>query len=102
MRLPSKLQAYNCDDYLASPIADQGFWDESGQIWYFLPLKDIYEHTDKQFLVVGSAGVDGIEWGYRKGCDGLWAYYPIEQTFKFLASTFQELVDGWLSGNIKI
>ena len=52
--------------------------------------------------MIGRPGVDGIEWGYRRGLRGLWAHYPIENRFVHLASTAQELRDGYASGRITV
>ena len=102
MEVPPKFSKYNCIEYYKSPISEQGYWDESSQYLYFWPAAQVFEDVEKQFLVIGSAGVDGIDWGYRKGIDGLWAYYPIEQKFFLIATSFQELVEGWLSGKITV
>jgi hypothetical protein len=102
MRLPDHWRDYNCEDYFASRIASTGYWDEPGQYWYFWPADRLVEDVERQFLVVGSAGVDSIDWGFRKGHRGLWAYYPIEDEFVFMAPTFAELVDGWLSGKLTV
>jgi hypothetical protein len=102
MGVPTKWQEYNCGDYFTSVLAEHGYWDEAGQYWYFWPAAQVYEDRDRLFLVIGSAGVDGIHWGYRKGQKGLWAYYPIEGEWRWLASTVSGLLDGWLSGEIKV
>jgi hypothetical protein len=102
MVVPERWQEYNCEDYFASPLAETGYWDEGGQYWYFWRADRILEDHKRQFLVIGSAGVDGIDWGYRKGLRGLWAYYPIDSEFVLLTDTFAELVERWLSGRLTV
>jgi hypothetical protein len=83
-------------------MAETGHWDEPGQCWYFWPADRVVEDTALQFLIVGSPYVDGIDWGYRKGQRGLWAYYPIDAEFVLLAATFEELVERWFSGELTV
>jgi hypothetical protein len=53
-------------------------------------------------LAVGGPGVDGIPWGYRRGEPGLWAYYPIEMEFTYVAATVTALVETWASGKLRL
>ena len=55
-----------------------------------------------RLIAVGTPGVDGIYFGYRKGFQGLWAFYPIEREFKYMAATAAELVEGWCSGQLGV
>jgi hypothetical protein len=48
------------------------------------------------------SGCDGIHFGYRDGQSGLWACYPIDGEFKFMADNVTELVEGWSSGNLSV
>lgn len=66
------------------------------------PQDDLYEDTEIEFVVVGTSGCDGINFGFRKGHTGLWAYYPIDGEFKLMASSVAELVDGWCSGQLGV
>lgn len=100
--LPVRWQDFNCGDYFGSPLARNGYWDEPGQYWYVWPTERVYEDTELQFLVIGSPGVDGIDWGYRRGHQGLWAWFPIDAEFVALAPTTEALLQGWLSGAIKV
>jgi hypothetical protein len=65
------------------------------ETWVIVPIVEVYEDTELEFLVVGRSGSDGIDFGFRKGYSGLWAFYPIDQEFRPVASTVAELVDGW-------
>lgn len=99
--VPKRWREYHCGDYFSSALSEHGHWDEPGQYWYIWPAERCYEDTGRQFLVIGSAGVDGIDWGYRLGQSGLWAY-PIDGEFVWLAPTAQALLQGWLTGAITV
>jgi hypothetical protein len=94
------LRCYDCDDYLASEWATRGCWDESCQLMLIVPTTEVEERPELSFLVVGNAGVDGIEIGYRAGLPGLWAYYPIDQEFVSVDQSVNELVERFHSGKL--
>lgn len=93
---------YQCSDYFDSPFAEHGWWDEETQFWYIEPARNLRESVNRDFLVIGGPGVDGIEWGYRKGHVGIWAHYPVDHEFVLIAPSASELRDGYLSGSIKV
>jgi len=66
------------------------------------PLADAYEDEEAGFFAVGRSGCDGIDFGYRIGHAGLWAYYPITREFKLMSSTVAELVEGWCSSKLSV
>jgi hypothetical protein len=101
-KVPERWRDYGCFDYFASPFAEQGYYDEAGQYWYIVPADEVYEDSERPFLVIGGPGVDGINWGYRAGQTGLWAYYPLDQEFVWLAPTAKALLEGWRSGAITV
>jgi hypothetical protein len=102
MEIPERLKGYDCRDYFDSEKFTRGRYDERAQFWTFYAASDVREYPELEFLAVGSPGCDGIEWGYRKGQPGLWAFYPIEQRFESLAPTLAELFDGWNSDRIAV
>ncbi len=102
MEIPPQFTAYRCAEYFASDAFTCGVWDEPSQLWVIVAVDDVVEHPELEFLVVGRSGCDGIEFGYRKGQDGLWAYYPIGQEFTRVAPNISSLVEGWLSGSITV
>jgi hypothetical protein len=102
MDVPEAWRAYACEDYLSSELARCGWWDAEGQCWYIEPLERVYEDQERQFLVIGRPGVDGIDWGYRKGRPGIWAHYLIENTFVLIAESASILRDGYESGTITV
>lgn len=99
--VPARWREFHCGDYFTSALSMHGYWDEAGQYWYIWPAERVYEDTELQFLVIGGAGVDGIDWGYRRGQPGVWAY-PIDGEFVWLAPTAQALLQGWLTGTITV
>jgi hypothetical protein len=102
MEVPDRWRQYNCADYFASSLSEQGWWDEGGQCWYIEPAERVHEDSSRQFLVIGRPGVDGIQWGYRKEGDGIWAHYPIEDEFVLVAESAAELRDGYSSGRLTV
>ena len=102
MDIPQPFTEYRCADYFASDTFTRGVWDEQSQIWVIVAAADVVEHPELEFLVVGRPGCDGIEFGYRKGLDGLWAYYPIGREFTLVAPSISTLVGGWLEGSITV
>ncbi|MFN0252070.1 MAG: hypothetical protein ACKV2T_34660 [Kofleriaceae bacterium] len=75
-----------------------GYWDEDSQIMLVLPARERVVRAD--FLVMGRPGVDGIEFGYRRGKTGIWAFYPMEDRFVRVATTTADLIDRYTSGRI--
>ncbi len=100
MSIPGQFERYSCSDYFAEGWADRGHFDECSQTLVIAPLAEAYEDKKAGFFAIGRSGGDGVDFGYRVGLTGLWAYYPIEQNFKFMAPTVAELVDGWCSGKL--
>jgi hypothetical protein len=102
MMIPEQYAAYDCADYFASERFTHGHYDEAAHVTTFYAAEDVTEHTELGLLVVGRPGADGIEWGYRRGESGLWAYYPIGRVFAYLAPTVAALCDGWYAGRITV
>jgi hypothetical protein len=102
MDVPEGWRSYNCADYFRSPLSETGWWDPEGQCWYIEPAPSVREDLARELLVIGRPGVDGIEWGYRRGEQGIWAHYPIGDTFRFVAASAEDLRDGYSSGRIKV
>jgi hypothetical protein len=100
MQVPAHLRGYPCDDYFGSELADKGYWDEPSQLMLIVPTSEVEELPELSFLVVGRPGVNGINFGYRVGQPGLWAYYPIDQEFVFVAPTVAQLVAAFESGKL--
>lgn len=102
LTIPKRWSAYQCNDYFVGHWCQDGHFDERSQTLVIAPLSEAYENTEAAFFAIGRSGVDGIDFGYRKGLAGLWAYYPIDAEFKLMASNVQELVDAWCSGEATV
>jgi hypothetical protein len=102
MEIPEQFKDYECRDYFDSDKFTRGFYDEHAQFWTFYAAADVREHPELEFLAVGGPGCDSLEWGYRKGYPGLWAFHPVEQRFQLLAPTLAELFDRWYSERIRV
>jgi hypothetical protein len=102
MDIPSHLLEYRCAEYFESKACADGVWDENSYLWVIVASEEIAVRPDLEFLVIGRPGCDGIEFGYRKGLDGIWAYYPIARQFSLIAPSLSALIDGWLSGELTV
>jgi hypothetical protein len=103
MEVPDCWRDYPCQDYFSSPLAVDGLWDESSQLWLIESAEGVKEEAASKFLQVGRPGVDSIGLGYRKGHPGFWALHRIvEQEFQYLASTIQEFLEGWFAGSVVV
>ena len=82
----------------------EGRYDDEGQYWFIFSETEIAIETDKyrNDLVVGSPGCDGIDFCFRHGRTGVWAYYPIESEHVLVAPNLEALAHGWLSGSITV
>jgi hypothetical protein len=102
MQVPAHLRRYHCEDYFDSEWAEQGYWDEPSQLMLIVPAVDVKERPELSLLVIGRPGVDGIEFGYRLGQQGLWAYYPIDREFVVVSVSVKQLVESFLSGELSV
>ena len=100
VNIPLEYRDFPCDDYFGEGWSVDGYFDEAAQLWVIAPLAEAYLDREIGFFAVGRSGCDGIDFGYRKDQSGLWAFYPIECKFKYMASTVAELVDGWHSSRL--
>ena len=73
---------------------------EPSQTFVISTADQVYEEPESDFLAIGRSGGDGIDFGYRKGIDGLWAFYPIERDFKLMAKSVAELAEAWCAGKL--
>ena len=90
--IPAEYHDYPCEEYFADGWAVRGHFDEPSQLWVITPLAEAYLDATIDFFAVGRSGCDGIDFGYRKGQTGLWAFYPIDREFRFMAGTIVDLI----------
>jgi hypothetical protein len=98
--IPEQFRDYPCSEYFVDGWSERGHFDEESQTLVIAPLAEAYEDLDIAFFAVGRSGCGGIDFGYRRGQAGLWAYYPIDQEFVPIAPTIAELVMQWHSGKV--
>ncbi len=100
--VPEDYRDYPCEDYFAGGWSVRGHFDEPSQLWVVTPLAESYLDRTIEFFAIGHSGCGGINSGYRKGQPGLWAFYPIEREFKFMAATVAELAEGYSAGRLSV
>jgi hypothetical protein len=99
---PDNLHGYHCQDYFADGWAERGHYDEQSRSWVVSPLRELQPEQRLGFFAVGRSGCDGIQFCYRYGHHGIWAYYPLTGEFAFLAPTLAAFVEGWCSGALSV
>lgn len=102
MGIPEQYSAYACEEYFRNGSSERGHFDKPSYTLVVVPFSETYENSEADFFAIGRSGTDGIDFGYRKGHEGLWAFYPIDRDFRYMAATVAELVDGWCSGRLSI
>ena len=102
MHIPERWQAYPCAEYFSEHWCECGHFCEASQTWVIVPLSEAYENCEEDFFEIGRSGCDGIDFGFRKTLRGLWAYYPIDRDFKFMAESVTELVSAWCSSQLSV
>jgi len=98
VHLPSELRDTGCLDYFKDYQA--GRYDEEGYAWFVLPVEDVYINDESGGLVIGSPGVDGIEFCFRPNHSGVWAFYPINGEWLHVADTMKEFESKWTANEI--
>lgn len=102
MAVPERWAGYDCADYFDGGWAKLGHFDEASQTLVVAPLAEAYEDAAIGFFAVGRSGSGGIDFGYRRGHPGLWAYHPIGREWQYMAASVAELVEGWCSGRLSV
>ena len=102
INVPQRFAQFGCSEYFGSPGFRSGVFIPAAQLQVVYPESQLRLACGNSFLVIGSAGADGIEFGYRQEREGLWAFHPSESRFQFVASSVQQLVVGYRSGAITV
>jgi len=87
-----------CAEYFKSYT--DGRYDEGAQLWFIAPHAETRIDEARDAFMIGRAGADGIEFCFRKGFAGVWAYYPNENEFQLKAATLAHLERGWKDGSV--
>ena len=80
----------------------EGRYDHFAQIGFIYPAEEARLSDDRQVLYIGRPGVDGIEFAYRAGHLGIWAWYPIDAEWVLVAPDIETLERSWLSGELTV
>lgn len=100
MAVPERWEGYLCADYFDGGWADRGHFHEPSQCLVVVPLHQVYEKAEVGFFAIGRSGCGGIDFGYRRGHAGLWAYHPVGGRWQYMAPSVADLVEGWCSGRL--
>ena len=89
-------------EFVLSSFPPEGWFSEESQYWILRLVHEWRIEEAASWIDVGGPGADGISWAVRRDHPGVWAYYPIDDDFEFIASGSQELIRGWSSGSISV
>jgi len=71
-----------------------------------VPAEEALEASQSQFegraLVIGNAGVDGIRYVLQPGSPAVYAFYPIDQEFRFIAPSVLAFLRKWAAGEVRL
>lgn len=95
---PEHHRRFACSEYFES--YGDGRYDAEAQLWFILPSDEIHVDAASGGLVIGRPGADGIQFCYREGLQGIWAFYPIEAEWSHIAATLADLEAGWKNGSL--
>jgi hypothetical protein len=98
--IPKQFIRFDCLEYFRD--FQEGRYSASAHLWFILPVAEIGLHHEEDALTVGRPGVDGIEFCYRSGHSGIWAFYPIESEWRAVASTLKDLEERWTDGSLSV
>ncbi|MEO0853270.1 MAG: hypothetical protein AAFY15_07170 [Cyanobacteria bacterium J06648_11] len=94
--------SFQTEELDQSPCADEGYFDSDSQYQYVLAREERLCLDSPNRLVIGYAGVGGIEFVLLPDDRSVYAYYPIEGELSHLAETFAGFLSGWKSGEIAV
>lgn len=108
LAISNPIKPVRWSEFLCNEYFENGWWDKyryEGIANGFSAVSDktgIYEDSQNDFLAIGSPGIDGAMFGYRRNTPGLWVCYPGEDYFREMADTLDGLQDGWANGTIAV
>ena len=83
-------------------VPADGYYSPTEQYWLVRPKDDWAVRDNGRWLEIGGPGVDGISWALKRGENGVFAYYPIENLFLWKAKDVESLLVGWRDGDITV
>jgi hypothetical protein len=79
------------------------FYCEESFVDVILPADKIKADESNEWLIIGSPGVDGIEFRVKQTDDtAVFVYYPYEDENIKVADTPEELIEIWKAGRLKL
>lgn len=78
------------------------YYCEESFIYVVLPGDDIKKDKSRDWLIIGSPGVDGIEFRVKsdESEDTVFAFYPFDIEYIKIADSAEHLVLKWKAGEI--
>ena len=98
--VPTQFHEFDCAEYFREAAFRSGFLDFASQTQLVFPEEELQLLPEAEFMVIGSPGISSVLFGFRKHHSGVWAYYPIDGDFKFMAGSIKGLVEGWLNESL--
>jgi hypothetical protein len=96
--VPKEFSRFDCLEYFKDFQA--GRYDADARLWFILPANEIRIDSELEALIVGRPGVDGIDFCFRAGHPGVWAFYPILGEWVAISPTLRDLEDRWTDGSL--
>lgn len=84
-----------------SDYAD-GRYDDFAQLAFIYPADEARLSEGGHVFYIGCPGADGIEFAYRRGHPGIWAWYPIDAEWVRVAPDLATLEADWLSRKLTV
>ena len=89
-------------EYDVASLPREGYFSDVEQYSTLAPVIEWELHDKGAWLAVGGPGVDGIRWAVRRSQKGLFAFYPIDGEFVFVAENGPDLISKWTSGHLHL
>lgn len=71
-----------------------------------VPIEEALEVSEAEFkssvLAIGRPGVDGISLVLQRASRRIYAYYPIDEEFREVASSLQDFLNKWIGNELRI
>ncbi len=80
----------------------EGRYDDFAHLGYIYPASKARLSEDGQILVIGTAGVDGLEFAYRAEIPGIWVWYPLDGEWRQVAADIKALDRDWRSRALRV
>jgi hypothetical protein len=79
-----------------------GIYDQGSFLQLIFPEDALAIKRNDKDLVIGTPGCDGMDFCFRQGERGVWAYYPYEDRYLLVAGNLQDLFEGWRAGSLSV